>query len=131
MVVGYQPSRRGTTRLAAYSLTQQTVLRESTSGYRLLGDKIAVAPKHAPELDYNRRTVVLSELGRLSIICRVSPYRSIAKTTAVETEIFRHEFAKVRVELEPWEKQLIEHKGKLDVACTESNCLNEKWMLKI
>lgn len=30
--------------------------------------------------------------------------------------MFRGGLAKVRAELEPWEKQLIEHKGKLDVA---------------
>lgn len=33
---------------------------------------------------------------------------------------------KVRAELEPWEKQLIDHKGKLEVAYTESKLLNEK-----
>ncbi|WVZ15351.1 hypothetical protein V8G54_012917 [Vigna mungo] len=45
---------------------------------------------------------------------------------AVETETYRSELAKVRSELEPWEKDLIEHKGKLEVACTESKLLNEK-----
>lgn len=44
----------------------------------------------------------------------------------VETEVFRNELAHVRVELEPWEKDLIEHKGKLDVACAEVKLLNEK-----
>lgn len=34
----------------------------------------------------------------------------------------------VRAELEPWEKQLIEHKGKLDVANTESKLLQDKVM---
>lgn len=32
----------------------------------------------------------------------------------------------VRAELEPWENQLIEHKGKLDVAHSESKLLKEK-----
>ncbi|XP_062092799.1 structural maintenance of chromosomes protein 4-like isoform X1 [Humulus lupulus] len=43
-------------------------------------------------------------------------------------EIERHcsELAKVGVELEPWEKQLIEHKGKLEVASTENKLLSEK-----
>lgn len=45
---------------------------------------------------------------------------------AVETERYRAELTKVRAELEPWEKQLIEHKGKLEVACTESKLLSEK-----
>lgn len=36
----------------------------------------------------------------------------------------------VRSELEPWDKQLLEHKGKLDVASTESNLLNEKVSLE-
>lgn len=45
---------------------------------------------------------------------------------AVETEKYRSELAKVRAELEPWEKELIDHKGKLEVACTENKLLNEK-----
>lgn len=44
----------------------------------------------------------------------------------VETEMYRNELAKVRAELGPWEKQLIEHKGKLEVASSESKLLNEK-----
>lgn len=44
----------------------------------------------------------------------------------VETEIYRSELTKVRAELEPWEKQLIEHKGKLDVASNESKLLKDK-----
>lgn len=40
--------------------------------------------------------------------------------------MYRSELARVRVELEPWEKQLIEHKGKLEVASTERKLLNEK-----
>ncbi|XP_058082082.1 structural maintenance of chromosomes protein 4 isoform X2 [Magnolia sinica] len=43
-----------------------------------------------------------------------------------ETERYRSELAEVRAELEPWEKQLIEHKGKLDVACNERKILEKK-----
>ncbi|CAM8982273.1 unnamed protein product [Rhodiola kirilowii] len=43
-----------------------------------------------------------------------------------ETEKHRSELVRVRAELDPWEKQLIEHKGKLEVACAESKLLNEK-----
>ncbi|KAI8533943.1 hypothetical protein RHMOL_Rhmol10G0050100 [Rhododendron molle] len=50
----------------------------------------------------------------------------IKESAKVEIEMFRGDLAKVRAELEPWEKQLIEHKGKLDVASTESKLLNEK-----
>ncbi|KAM7508004.1 hypothetical protein LguiA_018457 [Lonicera macranthoides] len=50
----------------------------------------------------------------------------INENSKVETEIFRGELSKVRAELEPWEKQLIEHKGKLEVASSESKLLNEK-----
>ncbi|XP_059670338.1 structural maintenance of chromosomes protein 4-like [Cornus florida] len=50
----------------------------------------------------------------------------IKENSKVETETFRAKLTKVRTELEPWEKQLIEHKGKLEVACTESKLLNEK-----
>ncbi|RVW59692.1 Structural maintenance of chromosomes protein 4 [Vitis vinifera] len=50
----------------------------------------------------------------------------IEENSKVETEVYRSELARVRVELEPWEKQLIEHKGKLEVASTERKLLNEK-----
>ncbi|KAF5961825.1 hypothetical protein HYC85_003034 [Camellia sinensis] len=50
----------------------------------------------------------------------------IKENSKVETEMLRGELAKVRAELEPWDKQLIEHKGKLEVACTESKLLNDK-----
>ncbi|KAI9120379.1 hypothetical protein K1719_007412 [Acacia pycnantha] len=50
----------------------------------------------------------------------------IKGSSKAETERYRLELAKVRAELEPWEKDLIEHKGKLEVACTESKLLNEK-----
>lgn len=50
----------------------------------------------------------------------------IKENSKVETEVFRKELAQVRSELEPWEKELIEHKGKLDVACMESKLLSEK-----
>ncbi|XXG84792.1 hypothetical protein AAC387_Pa11g0019 [Persea americana] len=43
-----------------------------------------------------------------------------------ETERHRFELAEVRAELEPWEKELIVHKAKLDVACTERTLLKEK-----
>ncbi|XP_022974257.1 LOW QUALITY PROTEIN: structural maintenance of chromosomes protein 4 [Cucurbita maxima] len=50
----------------------------------------------------------------------------IQENSKVQIEMYRSELAKVRVELEPWEKQLIEHKGKLEVARTESRLLTEK-----
>ncbi|KAE9590353.1 putative structural maintenance of chromosomes protein [Lupinus albus] len=50
----------------------------------------------------------------------------ITERSKVETEKCRSELSKVRAELEPWEKQLIEHKGKLDVSCNENKLLNEK-----
>ncbi|KAI8546741.1 hypothetical protein RHMOL_Rhmol07G0143200 [Rhododendron molle] len=50
----------------------------------------------------------------------------IKENSKVEIEIFRDELANVCAELEPWRDQLIEHKGKLEVACTESKLLNEK-----
>ncbi|CAL1392134.1 unnamed protein product [Linum trigynum] len=43
-----------------------------------------------------------------------------------EAEAYRSELAKVRAELEPWEKQLIDHKGELEVARTESKLLTDK-----
>ncbi|XP_073219945.1 structural maintenance of chromosomes protein 4 isoform X2 [Cicer arietinum] len=50
----------------------------------------------------------------------------ITESSKVETEKFRSELAKVRADLEPWEKDLIEHKGKLEVASSEAKLLNEK-----
>lgn len=56
-------------------------------------------------------------------------FSTLIDSQAVETERYRSELAKVRAELEPWEKQIIEHKGKLEVACTENKLLIEKVML--
>ncbi|KAJ4782183.1 Structural maintenance of chromosomes protein [Rhynchospora pubera] len=50
----------------------------------------------------------------------------IKNRTLNETEKLRNKLAKVRVELEPWEKQLIEHKGKRDVAISQKKLLEEK-----
>ncbi|KAI7744570.1 hypothetical protein M8C21_012844 [Ambrosia artemisiifolia] len=50
----------------------------------------------------------------------------IIESSKVETEAFRTEVAKVRAELKPWEEQLIEHQGKLEVASTEKQLLSEK-----
>ncbi|GAV58095.1 SMC_N domain-containing protein/SMC_hinge domain-containing protein [Cephalotus follicularis] len=50
----------------------------------------------------------------------------IKENSKVETEINRSELVVVRSELEPWEKQLIEHRGKLEVATTERKLLSEK-----
>lgn len=44
----------------------------------------------------------------------------------VETEGYRSELTKIRAELEPWEKDLIVHRGKLDVASSESELLTKK-----
>lgn len=48
-----------------------------------------------------------------------------------ETKVFHSELADVRNELEPWEKQLIEHRGKLEVASAEKNLLIKKVSLVI
>ncbi|KAA3456036.1 structural maintenance of chromosomes protein 4 [Gossypium australe] len=48
------------------------------------------------------------------------------ESSKVETEKYRSELSKVRAELEPWEKELIVHKGKLEVAHTERNLLTQK-----
>ncbi|KAL3846018.1 hypothetical protein ACJIZ3_003421 [Penstemon smallii] len=50
----------------------------------------------------------------------------IKENSKVETEVFRSELADVRTELEPWEKKLIEHRGKLEVAITEESLLIKK-----
>ena len=43
-----------------------------------------------------------------------------------ETERLRAELTQVRTELEPWENQIIEHKGRLDVASAEKKLMKEK-----
>ncbi|GMI99234.1 ARABIDOPSIS THALIANA STRUCTURAL MAINTENANCE OF CHROMOSOME 4 [Hibiscus trionum] len=50
----------------------------------------------------------------------------IKENSKVEAEKYRSELVKVRAELEPWEKELIVHKGKLEVAHTECNLLTQK-----
>lgn len=50
----------------------------------------------------------------------------IKENSKAETEKYRAELTKVRSELEPWEKDLIVHKGKIEVASTESRLLTEK-----
>ncbi|KAI3452303.1 hypothetical protein Pfo_008968 [Paulownia fortunei] len=50
----------------------------------------------------------------------------IKENSKAETEVFRSELADVRTELEPWEKQLIEHRGKLEVASAERKLYIEK-----
>ncbi|KAG6396053.1 hypothetical protein SASPL_142191 [Salvia splendens] len=50
----------------------------------------------------------------------------IEETSKAETEVFRSELADVRTELEPWEKQMIDCRGKLEVASAEKDLLNKK-----
>ncbi|PKU62666.1 Structural maintenance of chromosomes protein 4 [Dendrobium catenatum] len=50
----------------------------------------------------------------------------IIESSKVETEKYFSELNEVRAELEPWESKLIEHKGKLDVARSETKLLKEK-----
>ncbi|KAL4569748.1 hypothetical protein LXL04_025390 [Taraxacum kok-saghyz] len=50
----------------------------------------------------------------------------VGKGEMIKTEAFREEVAKVRAELKPWEKEQIEHQGKLKVASTEKKLLSEK-----
>ncbi|GER48317.1 structural maintenance of chromosomes protein [Striga asiatica] len=50
----------------------------------------------------------------------------IKENAKAETEVFRSKLAEVRTELEPWEKELIEHRGKFDVASAERELFIEK-----
>ncbi|KAH6791155.1 structural maintenance of chromosome 3 [Perilla frutescens var. frutescens] len=50
----------------------------------------------------------------------------IEENSKAETEVFRSQLADVRTELEPWEKQMIECRGKLEVASAEKDLLNKK-----
>lgn len=45
---------------------------------------------------------------------------------AGDTETYRCELTMVHSKLEPWEKQLIEHRKKFDVAYAEHKLLDEK-----
>ncbi|KAJ4707448.1 Structural maintenance of chromosomes protein [Melia azedarach] len=50
----------------------------------------------------------------------------IKENAKVDTERYRSELATVRSKLEPWEKELIVHNGKLEVACTEGKLFSDK-----
>ncbi|KAM0839402.1 hypothetical protein ACQ4PT_060337 [Festuca glaucescens] len=50
----------------------------------------------------------------------------IKESSREETEKLRAELTKVRTELEPWENQIIEHKGRLDVASAEKELMKQK-----
>ncbi|AQK86965.1 Structural maintenance of chromosomes protein, partial [Zea mays] len=50
----------------------------------------------------------------------------IKASSREETERFRAELTQVRTELEPWENQIIEHKGRLDVASAEKKLMKQK-----
>ncbi|KAG8044397.1 hypothetical protein GUJ93_ZPchr0054g2852 [Zizania palustris] len=50
----------------------------------------------------------------------------IKESTREETERLRSKLTQVRTELEPWENQIIEHKGRLDVASAEKQLMKEK-----
>ncbi|KAF0923368.1 hypothetical protein E2562_006275 [Oryza meyeriana var. granulata] len=50
----------------------------------------------------------------------------IKENSREETERLRSKLAQVRSELEPWENQIIEHKGRLDVASAEKKLMKEK-----
>nr|CAB3461071.1 unnamed protein product [Digitaria exilis] len=50
----------------------------------------------------------------------------IKESSREETERLRAELTQVRTELEPWENQIIEHKGRLDVASAEKELMKQK-----
>nr|CAD32690.1 SMC4 protein [Oryza sativa] len=50
----------------------------------------------------------------------------IKENSRGETERLRSKLTQVRSELEPWENQIIEHKGSLDVASAEKKLMKEK-----
>ncbi|CAN6332537.1 unnamed protein product [Urochloa humidicola] len=50
----------------------------------------------------------------------------IKESSRDETERLRAELTQVRTELEPWENQIIEHKGRLDVASAEKELMKQK-----
>nr|CAB3464830.1 unnamed protein product [Digitaria exilis] len=50
----------------------------------------------------------------------------IKESSREETERLRAKLTQVRTELEPWENQIIEHKGRLDVASAEKELIKQK-----
>lgn len=67
----------------------------------------------------------VQSFGVITVLLTISWFISFSRDID-ETERYRSELMEVRAELEPWENQLIDHKGKLDVACAESKLLKEK-----
>ncbi|XP_020526509.1 structural maintenance of chromosomes protein 4 isoform X1 [Amborella trichopoda] len=70
------------------------------------------------EVEITKLSQVLSEEEKI--------LEEIKESSKEEIEKYRSELLGVRVELEPWERQLIECRGKLDVASAESKLLKEK-----
>ncbi|KAJ3686474.1 hypothetical protein LUZ61_015638 [Rhynchospora tenuis] len=92
-------------------------INEKTKEIEELSDLIPKLEEEIPELDNH-----LAKEDEL--------LEEIKKSTLNETEGLRSELAKVRIELEPWEKKLIDHKGKRDFALSEKRLLEEKDCLK-
>ncbi|KAK9984797.1 hypothetical protein SO802_034322 [Lithocarpus litseifolius] len=100
---------------------------------------VLVIQKPLTKTDLNRHNARLSmplsqingsfERGRKRIWINSKQWRSHSWSPPLKLR-YRVELAKVRAELEPWEKQLIEHKEKLEVTCTESKLLSEKECIK-
>ncbi|XP_031491407.1 structural maintenance of chromosomes protein 4 [Nymphaea colorata] len=73
-------------------------------------------PKHEQEISQLQQTLMEEE----------KILEEIKELSKVDTEKYRMELTEVRAQLEPWEKQLIGCKGRLDVASAESKLLKEK-----
>ncbi|KAM5546561.1 structural maintenance of chromosomes protein 4-like [Rosa sericea] len=73
-----------------------------------------------PELEKS-----IPQLGKL-LLDEEKVLEEIIENSKGDTKTYRFELTTVRSRLEPWEKQLIEHRKKFDVAYTEHKLLDEK-----
>lgn len=87
--------------------------------------KVILLAKQSITLFVSLSHLFVQSFGLITVLLNISCFIFLFWGTD-ETERYRSELMEVRAELEPWENQLIDHKGKLDVACAESKLLKEK-----
>ncbi|RZB57976.1 Histone-lysine N-methyltransferase TRX1 isoform F, partial [Glycine soja] len=107
------------TRVAFRDNSSKYYINDRTSNFTEVTKKLK---GKGVDLDNNRFLILQGEVEQISLM---KP-KAQGPHDEVETEKYRSELAKVRAELEPWEKDLIEHNGKLEVACTVAKLLNDK-----
>lgn len=106
-------------------------MEESSNLIPQLEAEIPKLQKRLNEEEKVLEQIKASSRGDVSFYYPCSPNHSLitelySSVITEETERFRAELTQVRTELEPWENQIIEHKGRLDVASVEKKLMKQK-----